>query len=69
MKLTDFEVEMQKGRDFTLLQITDMQIIDAAQRRFPERLSEGEQRIWATDRTEECFYGELRALVERCALI
>ena len=65
MKLTDFEVEMQKGRDFTLLQITDMQIIDAAQRRFPERLSEGEQRIWATDRTEECFYGELRALVEK----
>ena len=65
MKLTDFEVEVQKGRDFTLLQITDMQIIDAAQRRYPERLSEGEQRIWATDRTEECFYGPLRALVQK----
>jgi 3',5'-cyclic AMP phosphodiesterase CpdA len=65
MKVTDFEVEMQKGRAFTLLQITDMQIIDAAQRRYPERLSEGAQRIWATDRTEECFYGELRALVQK----
>ena len=39
MKVTDFEVEVQKGMDFTLLHITDMQIIDAAQRRFPERLS------------------------------
>lgn len=65
MKVTDFEVEMQKGREFTLLQITDMQIIDAAQRRYPERLSEGEQKIWATEKTEECFYGELRALVAR----
>ena len=65
MKITDFEIELKKGKAFTLLQITDMQIIDAAQRRYPERLSEGEQRIWATDRTEACFYGELRALVER----
>ena len=65
MKITDFEIELKKGKAFTLLQITDMQIIDAAQRRYPERLSEEAQRIWATDRTEECFYGELRALVQK----
>lgn len=65
MKITDFEVEMKSGQDFTVLQITDMQIIDAAQRRYPERLGEGELRAWATDRTEACFYEELRRLVAK----
>ena len=60
--LCDVYVEVER-RDFRILQLTDMQIIDAAQRRTPDRISEEKIAYWATDRAEENCYSHIRDLV------
>lgn len=63
-KYTDFAVAARPGEPFTILQISDMQVIDAAQRRYPERLSAVEIEKWETNRAEENCYRHIRSLVE-----
>ena len=61
----DFAINAKKGEKFTVLQITDMQIIDASQRRYPERLSAGELEIYKTELTDKNCYSHIRDLVEK----
>ncbi len=54
--LTDFTVEIPEGRDAVVLQLTDTQIIDVAQRRTEDRIGGESLNYWATDKIEErCF--------------
>lgn len=55
----DFVVEVEEGRDPIVLQLTDTQIIDAAQERYDDRLGHVQDTYWATDRVEECCYDYL----------
>ncbi len=49
----DFIVDVESGRDPVVLQISDMQIIDAAQRRTPDRIGADACAYWATDKLED----------------
>ena len=62
--LVDFIVEVPVGREPVILQLSDPQIIDAAQARTVDRLSEYEKEYWATDKIEERCYGYLRETIE-----
>ncbi len=64
-KYIDFAVQAKKGKVFTILQLTDMQIIDSAQRRFLERLCEKEALLWKTEMVEKNCYSHIRKLVEQ----
>lgn len=63
-QLVDFIVEIPVDKDPVVLQLTDPQIIDSAQMRTPDRLTEQEQCFWATDRVEECCYRYIRETVQ-----
>ena len=63
--LTDFSLKTTNGKDFRILQLTDMQVIDAAQKRYPERLNKWADSAWATDKVEECCYSEIRKTVAK----
>ncbi len=52
----DFAVDFPERKRIHLLQLTDMQIIDAEQRRTPERLTPSEVKAWATN-TFDCNFG------------
>ncbi|MBQ8429415.1 MAG: metallophosphoesterase [Clostridia bacterium] len=56
LKIPDFIVEVEEGRDPIVLQLTDPQIIDAGQERYEDRLNEGGDIAWATDKVEENCY-------------
>ena len=43
-EFVDFILDIEEGKDFTVLQITDTQIIDSSQKRKAERLSKEEER-------------------------
>ncbi|MBQ9709252.1 MAG: hypothetical protein IJV67_01365, partial [Clostridia bacterium] len=45
--LVDFVVEIEEDRDFTVLQLSDPQIIDAAQKRTENRLGTNLNEYWA----------------------
>lgn len=46
--MADFTVKIEKGKPYRILQLTDMQIIDAAQQRYPTRLKPSEAERWVT---------------------
>ena len=46
-----------------ILQLTDMQIIDSAQRRTPDRISEEKIAYWSTERAKPNCYDHIRDLV------
>lgn len=55
-EMIDFFVDVQSGRDPIVLQLTDTQIIDAAQARSADRLGDYSKEYWATDQMENrCF--------------
>ena len=56
-------VTIPEGETLRILQLTDMQIIDAAQRRSPGRLSEKEIEKWDPSRVEENCYSHIRSVV------
>ena len=58
----DFIVEIESGRDPIVLQLTDTQIIDAAQAR-PGRTGV-DTSFWATDKVEERCYNYLTEIIE-----
>lgn len=59
----DFLVSLPEGRRPRILQLTDMQVIDAAQRRYPDRLNEREIACWATEQVEGQCYAHIRSLI------
>lgn len=64
MKL-DSQVRATPGKEFTILQLTDMQVIDAAQQRTPDRLRPDEIDAWKTEHVEMCAYAPIRAVIEQ----
>lgn len=60
---TGWEIPMTNG--FRILQLTDMQIIDGAQQRRPDRLKPNEAVIWRTENIERNGYRHIREAVER----
>ena len=58
----DFPAE-RKNAKIKLLQLTDMQIIDAEQRRTPDRLRPDEISAWSPDRFDANFGDHVRSLV------
>ena len=56
-------VYTEKGRPFTILQLTDMQVIDAEQQRTPDRLRPDEIEAWRTVNVEQCCYAPIRRAV------
>ena len=63
--MTDFRIQMPTGRDLRILQISDVQIVDASQARTPDRLKENEKIIWARENIETLGYAPMRRLVLR----
>ncbi len=63
-KLCDFIVEVEEGRDIVVLQLSDPQIIDAAQKRSANRLTAEAEAYWATDKIEERCYGYMRETIQ-----
>ena len=62
----DFVVKLPENRQsekIKLLQLTDMQIIDAEQRRTPDRLREDEIVAWSPDRFDGNFGNHVKSLI------
>lgn len=62
-QLVDFVVEVESGSDPVILQLTDPQIIDAAQKRYAGRIGEQSDAYWATDKCEQRCYSYIRETV------
>lgn len=60
----DFIVEIEEGRNPIILQITDPQIIDAAQIRTSDSLADWQKEKYQTDRAEQLCYQYIRETVE-----
>ncbi len=64
-RFVDFVVEVESTRDPVILQLTDTQIIDAAQERTPDRLGSTSDEYWATDKMDERCFDYLRETVNQ----
>lgn len=64
-KLFDFTVDVAGERTARVLQITDIQVIDAAQKRRPDRIASYHMERWATDTTEENYKKYVREVIRR----
>ena len=64
LDIPDFIVEIPKGKNPIILQITDTQTIDSAQRRRQDRLSNAMAEYWATDKMDERLNGYLDKIIE-----
>lgn len=63
-EVVDFVVEVESGRDPIILQLTDIQIIDSAQARTPQRISAEEIARWATDTMDVNCFHYVREIIE-----
>ena len=63
-KLTDFRLQAVPGRPFTILQLTDMQLIDAAQQRRPDRLGGDEPVLWKTENMDSIAFAHIRKTID-----
>ena len=54
--LVDFMIEVQAGKEPVVLQLTDTQIIDAAQERHYLRLNDSQDKLYATDKMEDNLF-------------
>ena len=61
----DFAVEVESGKDPVVLQITDTDIMDAAQARYEGRFSDRLEKYFATANMEARVYGYLRELITK----
>ena len=61
--LVDFVIDIPEGRSATILQLTDIQIIDASQARTPNRLKDEEKLYWAPELMEQRCFRYLRELI------
>ena len=62
--LIDFTIRVPENREPVILQLTDMQIIDASQERTPERLGSTHDEYWAADKKDERCYDYLREIID-----
>ena len=62
----DFTLQFP-DRDIKILQITDMQVIDSSQQRYPDRLRQEEYEKWMPETKEKNLYCYIRELVSRTA--
>ena len=60
--MIDFSV-IQKGKEFRILQLTDMQVIDSTQKRFSERLNAVETEKWHAQIMKEMLFNSMDKLV------
>ena len=60
----DFTLQFP-DRDIKILQITDMQVIDSSQQRYPDRLRQDEYEKWLPETKEKNLYCYIRELVSR----
>ena len=63
--IVDFVFDIEEDREIKILQLTDTQIIDAAQCRYTERIDDESKRRWATDRMYENAFKYMRYAVEK----
>ena len=63
LEIPDFIVEVESGREPIILQLTDPQIVDAAQARSSGRLPEEQKPFYATNMAEENCYKYLREII------
>lgn len=61
----DFVLDVEEGRDVKILQLTDIQIIDAAQCRSENRLNAASKATWATDQMDNVAFKYMRQIVAR----
>lgn len=59
----EYLVRLPAGRTPRILQLTDMQVIDATQQRYSGRLNEKEVVCWAPENADAECYGHIRSLV------
>ena len=62
--MLDFKLDF-KGEKFRILQLTDMQIIDATQQRFLGRLKPEECEWWQPENMDKLYYSFVDELIER----
>ncbi|MBR5444688.1 MAG: metallophosphoesterase [Clostridia bacterium] len=62
--LTDFSLQMTPGKPYTILQLTDMQFIDASQKRYPERLSPWGNEWWQPENLDRNALSHIRNTVK-----
>ena len=65
MKKADFTVNIDREGEIRILQLTDMQVIDAKQMRFPERLGGSSLVNWVPEKHYNNLYQYMDELVER----
>ena len=63
-ELVDFVVQVEEGRDPIVLQLTDTQIIDAAQAPEDSNFSAATQEFWGPDKMEDRCFAYIRETVE-----
>lgn len=61
------QTDRERTEPIRLLQITDMQVIDASQRRTPDRLREDEIRAWAPENFESQCGDHIRSLIAQAS--
>ena len=61
----DFTLNITHGGEIRILQITDMQTIDANQRRYPTRIEGWKLTEWVPEKNDENSYSYIRDLVKR----
>lgn len=64
LMIPDFIVEVESGRNPVILQLTDPQILDSAQRRVPNRISSAQATYYATNRMEANCFQYMRETIE-----
>ena len=62
--LVDFTIEMPVDRELKILQLTDTQIIDSSQMRYPERLAAGQIQTWARGNIDKNCFNYITELIE-----
>ena len=62
--MIDFSIT-QKGENLRVLQLTDMQVIDSTQKRYPERLKEEETKKWQPQNMREMLFDGMDRLVAK----
>lgn len=59
----NFRIDVNHNNEIKILQITDMQIIDATQQRYEGRLSQSAIEKWIPEKNEENIYSHIRYLI------
>ncbi|MBR2335156.1 MAG: metallophosphoesterase [Clostridia bacterium] len=65
MKKADFTVNVDREGEIRILQLTDMQVIDATQMRYPERLGGSSLVNWVPEKHYNNLYQYMDELIER----